>query len=124
MFGIARQRAVAHSGFLPLDFARHNVPHSGLLVHGSFGAEMAWGCAWLLTKRCGPNLDLFIPVSSPFSCEPKIVSMSHTLYQCPKDFAPRLQERVSHHDLQEALQPFPSMLDHIVGESVCEHLAG
>jgi len=57
MFDIAHQCVVAHSDFLPLDFARHDIPHSGLLVHGSFGAELAGGCAWPLTKRCGPNLD-------------------------------------------------------------------
>jgi len=31
---------------------------------------------------------------------------------------------MAYNDLQESLETLPSMLDHIVGESVCENLAG
>lgn len=48
----------------------------------------------------------------------------HTLYKCRQHFTARLQQWVSHDNLQEALKTFPPVLNHIVGEAICEHLAG
>jgi len=54
-FDIVRPHVVVHSAFV----GRHVVPRSHLLIDGPrVVASMAWICVWLLTKRCGPNLDL------------------------------------------------------------------
>lgn len=47
-----------------------------------------------------------------------------TLHKTCQHLAPRLQQRVSNHDLQKPLQSFPPVLNHVVAEPVREHLSG
>jgi hypothetical protein len=47
----------------------------------------------------------------------------HTLYKRSQHLAPRLQQRVSDDNLQEALQAFPPVLNHIVREAIREDFA-
>ena len=58
-FGTGRDGVVAHTDIWDAGFAHHVVLHFALLAYGSFGMELGWDCAWLLTKRCDPSLDLF-----------------------------------------------------------------
>ena len=51
-----------------------------------------------------------------------ISSAKLTLHKRPQNLTPRLQQRMSHDNLQEALQAFPPMLNHIVREPIREHL--
>lgn len=46
-----------------------------------------------------------------------------TLYKTSQHLAPRLQQRVPRHNLQEPLKPLASVLDDVVAEPVGEHLA-
>lgn len=46
-----------------------------------------------------------------------------TLHKRREHFATRLQQRVPHDNLQEPLQAFPPMLDHIIREPVRKHLS-
>lgn len=45
-----------------------------------------------------------------------------TLYETRQDFASRLQQRVTSNNLQEPLQTFPSVLNHIITEPIGEYL--
>src|SRR5690606_15594107 len=45
-----------------------------------------------------------------------------TLHETRQHLTPCLQQRVPHHNLQKPLQPLPSVLNHIVTESIREHL--
>jgi len=40
-----------------------------------------------------------------------------------KDFTACLEERVSDDDLEETLEAFPTVFNHVVGEAVCEDFA-
>lgn len=48
----------------------------------------------------------------------------HTLHEARQNLAPRLQQRMAHHDLEETLQTLSAVLDHVITEPVREHLSG
>lgn len=52
-----------------------------------------------------------------------ILETSLTLDKAGQNLTASLQKRMSHHNLQEPLQTFPPMLNHIVAKAVREHLA-
>lgn len=67
----------------------------------------------------GPSLDLErISISSLNQR-----SSQRTLDESSKHFAPRLQKRMAHDNLQEPLESFSPVLNHVVGKAVREHLA-
>ena len=47
-----------------------------------------------------------------------------TLHKTPQHLTPRLQQRMTDHNRQKPLQPLPAMLNHVIAETVREHLAG
>ena len=47
-----------------------------------------------------------------------------TLHESCENLAPSLQQWVADDDLQESLQPFAAVLDHVVTEAVGKDLAG
>lgn len=50
--------------------------------------------------------------------------MSHTLNKARQDLTPCLQQRMPGNNLEEPLQSFPSMLNHIITEAVRKDLSG
>jgi len=46
-----------------------------------------------------------------------------TLHKRREHFTPRLQQWMPNHNLQESLEPLPTMLNHVVGEAVRQDLA-
>ena len=51
------------------------------------------------------------------------IEKRHTLHKTRHNLTPRLQQRMPNHNLQEALQAFPPVLNHVVRESVGKDLA-
>jgi len=100
------------------------------------------------TRHCGPSLGLARAFVSIFSASrktstlpsiqqvreaagelspaPEYLHHKHqlTLHKSRQHLAPRLQQRVSHHDLHEPLQPLSPVLDHIVAEAIRKDLSG
>lgn len=131
-----RMQLLERTSFFPLMFmstCTTPIPH----VHvDSLNAVMSLVSIWRMiecfhvptlssinasTKHFCPNLGLLHALASSLR---RYTSTQLTLHKAPQHLTPRLQQRMPDHDLQEALQPLPSMLDHIVREAVREHLAG
>lgn len=63
---------------------------------------------------------MLIPMESDSS--PGVPIPIWILHKSRKHLTPRLQQRMSDHDLQKPLQPLPSMLNHIITKPVRKHL--
>ena len=73
------------------------------------------------TSSC-PSLDL--PRCQPSTWSRSLSKKEPTLYEAGQHLASRLQQRMPDDDLHEPLQALAPMLNHVIAEPVCEHLAG
>jgi len=79
-------------------------------------------------SRCVSPVGASQTISSPgdtgIALSPSIAVPVGILYECSQHFTTGLQEWMTCHYLQEALQTLSPMLYHIVRKAVCEHLPG
>lgn len=68
-----------------------------------------------------PTHSLLPPPQTP-PPPPKKKEPQLTLHKSRQHLTPRLQQRMTHHNLQEPLQPLPPMLNHIIAKPIREHL--